>query len=232
MANAAIANLERDTPIVRRSLHDELVDRLRVLITEGELEPGHKVPEKALCERYGVSRTPMREALKVLAREELVELVPNRGATVTRLTVEDLDEVFPIMGVLEALAGELACRNIDEAGVAAIEEMHCEMVRCFEKRDLKGYFSSNQAIHEAISTAAGNPTLTSMQGSLAGRIRRARYLANMSDARWVEAVAEHEAMMVALREKNGQALGTILRTHLENKCATVKDAISRDGAGE
>ncbi len=228
MAEVARESLELERPIVRRSLHDELVERLRVLITEGELEPGVKVPEKALCDRYAVSRTPMREALKVLAREGLVELVPNRGATVTRLTVADLDEVFPIMGVLEALAGELACKNIDDAGVAKIERHHAQMAQCYEQRDLKGYFSSNQEIHEAISAAAGNPTLTGMQSALAGRIRRARYLANMSDARWEEAVAEHEAMLKALRERDGTRLGAILRTHLENKCATVKDAIGRD----
>ncbi|MEL7544592.1 MAG: GntR family transcriptional regulator, partial [Pseudomonadota bacterium] len=91
--------------IVRRSLHDELIERMRALITDGSLTPGEKVPEKALCAQFGVSRTPLREALKVLAHEGLVELIPNRGATVARLTVEDLDEVFPIMGALEALAG-------------------------------------------------------------------------------------------------------------------------------
>jgi len=230
MAELAQDSLELERPIRRRSLHDELVDRLRVLITEGELEPGKKVPEKALCERYQVSRTPLREALKVLAREGLVELVPNRGATVTKLTRADLDEFFPIMGALEALAGELACQNLTDAGLRDIEKAHAKMLACYARRDLKGYFASNQAIHELISVAAGNATLSGMQSALAGRIRRARYLANMSDVRWAEAVAEHEEMLDALRARDGAALGQILRRHLENKCATVKDAIGHDEA--
>ena len=227
LADPGLNNLVADRPIVRRSLHDELVERLRVLILEGELESGVKVPERALCERYGVSRTPLREALKVLAREGLVDLVPNRGATVTRLTVEDLDEVFPIMGALEALAGELACQHIEADRLREIERHHESMLGCYEARDLKGYFASNQAIHKLISAAAGNPTLTNMQKGLAGRVRRARYLANMSDVRWANAVAEHEAMLIALRARDGAALGRILREHLENKCSTVKEALQR-----
>ena len=109
-------NMTMDEAIVRRSLHDELVERLQRLIIEGELTPGEKVPEKELCERYNVSRTPMREALKVLASEGLVTLTPNRGSSVTAVTVEDLEEVFPVMGALEALSGELACRKDHRCG--------------------------------------------------------------------------------------------------------------------
>ena len=101
------------------SLHDELVERLRELIVESTLEPGVRVPERELCERFAVSRTPLREALKVLASEGLLELLPHRGAQVTRLTAADLDEMFPVMGALEALAGELACTWITEAEMAA-----------------------------------------------------------------------------------------------------------------
>ncbi|MEO0620390.1 MAG: GntR family transcriptional regulator [Pseudomonadota bacterium] len=225
-----VASPERLHPaaaqIVRRSLHDELIERMRALITDGSLAPGQKVPEKALCEQFGVSRTPLREALKVLAHEGLVELIPNRGATVARLTVEDLDEVFPIMGALEALAGELACTNIDDAALAEIERAHVQMIACYAAQDLDGYFSHNQAIHDAITHAAGNPMLAAMQSGLAGRVRRARYLANMSQERWAAAVAEHEEMLAALRKRDGTGLGRVLKRHLENKCATVKEALA------
>ena len=93
------------TQLKRRPLHEELTESLRKLIVSGELQPGRKVPEKELCELYGVSRTPLREALKVLATDGLVNLEPNRGAWVSRITVEELDELFPVMGALEALAG-------------------------------------------------------------------------------------------------------------------------------
>jgi DNA-binding GntR family transcriptional regulator len=106
--------------IPRRSLHDELTERLRRLITHGELSPGQKIREKALCLQFGVSRTPLREALKVLASEGIVTLRPNRGAVVSALTVEELEEVFPVMGALEALSGEIACRHITDQELEAI----------------------------------------------------------------------------------------------------------------
>src|ERR1700754_2536173 len=98
--------------IERRSLHAELVERVRALITVGELANGQKIPERALCQRFGVSRTPLREALKVLASEGVVTLRPNRGAVVNGLTAQELMHVFPVMGALEALAGELATQTI------------------------------------------------------------------------------------------------------------------------
>src|ERR1700685_2379658 len=100
--------------IVRRGLHYELAARLLDMIVDGELKPAQKVPEAELCERFGVSRTPMREALKVLAAEGLINLLPNRGAAVAKITQQEIEELFPIMGALEALAGELACAKMDD----------------------------------------------------------------------------------------------------------------------
>ena len=104
-------NMMTSDSIARRPLHEELAERLRDLISLGELQPGEKIPEKALCERFGVSRTPLREALKVLASAGTVTLRPNRGAVVSTLTREELDEVFPVMGSLEALAGKSLARK-------------------------------------------------------------------------------------------------------------------------
>lgn len=215
--------------IIRRTLHDELLERLRTLIIDGELAPGSKIPERELCDRFGVSRTPLREALKVLASENLVILTPNRGAQVSELTVSDLEEVFPVMGALEALAGEMACSAITEEEIAQIGQLHDEMVRKFEDRDLDAYFGLNQAIHERILQAARNPTLLSLHRGLAGRIRRARYLANMSAPRWEQAVAEHEEILSALKDRDGARLGGIMRRHLANKFATVKESLAKSG---
>ncbi len=107
-------------PISRASLHEELAVRLRKMIVEDELLPGTRIKEPELCERFAVSRTPLREAMKVLAPEGYVRLTPNRGATVAELTAEDLEEAFPVMGALEALAGELAARNATHAQIEAI----------------------------------------------------------------------------------------------------------------
>lgn len=223
------APLAKAQPIARVTLHDELVARLRDLIVEGELAPGARVPERTLCERFGVSRTPLREALKVLASEGLLDLLPNRGATVARLTPADLDEMFPVMGALEALAGELACARITDEQIAEVRALHYQMVLHYTRKELPQYFRLNQRIHELIMDAAGNAALTRMYQGLAGRIRRARYLANMSMARWDTAVEEHEAILLALSQRDAARLSRILKQHLQNKGETVKEALAADG---
>ena len=214
--------LDRVTSIKRPSLHEELTDRLRTMIVEGVLAAGEKVPERELCEKLGVSRTPMREALKVLAADGLLTLEPNRGARVRAMTLDDLEEVFPLMGALEALAGELACANMTDTQMTELRKTHELMLECFHKTDMSGYFRHNQRIHEIIMEAAGNSTLSSMYQSLAVRVRRARYLANMSSERWQQAVDEHEEIIAALDARDGQILGAILKRHLANKFATVR----------
>lgn len=206
----------------RRSLHLELAEAIQEMIVIGELPPGTKVPENQLCERFNVSRTPLREALKVLAAERLVVLEPNRGAWVSRITVADLEEVFPVMGAFEALAGELACRSITDEEIAEIRELHDKMVASYEQRNLQGYFDANQRIHEAILAAARNETLTLHYRSLATQIRRARYVANITDGRWKQAMEEHEEIMTCLENRDGERLADVLRRHLQNKLATVR----------
>ncbi len=196
---------------------------IRELIVTSQMPPGSKVPERELCDRYGVSRTPLREALKVLATEGLVALEANRGARVTQITREDLDEVFPVMGALEALAGELACRHITDDEIAAVRRLHDEMVGHFHAGRLKEYFAANELIHQSILAAARNKTLSTQYRTLSTRVRRARYVANMTTARWEQATAEHEAIITALEARDGGALSAILKQHLENKLTTVCD---------
>lgn len=208
-------------PLARRSLHEELVERLREILVEGELAAGQKVPERELCERLGVSRTPMREALKVLAVDGLITLIPNRGAVVKQLTGEDIEELFPVMGALEALSGELACSRITDAEIRRIEKTHDKMVGHFERSDLSRYFQCNRKIHELILEAARNQTLSSQYHSLAIRLRRARYMANMSSTRWSQAVREHEEILSALKARDGGLLAGILKQHLAGKFEAV-----------
>lgn len=207
------------------SLHETLVVRLRDLIVEGELEPGARISERLLCARFGISRTPLREALKVLASEGLVDLLPNRGARVVRLEDKDVEDMFEVMAALEALSGRLACARIGEPALAEIRALHYEMLAHYMRRRLPDYFRLNQAIHQAIVDAAENPVLKATYLSLNARIRRARYFANMSDERWAAAVAEHEAILSALTERDGEKLARILDAHLRNKSAVVRDSL-------
>lgn len=232
-SNVAASNLEvAPEPIARPSLHDQLVGRLRDMVIQGDLAPGTRIPERQLCERFHVSRTPLREALKVLASEGLLELLPNRGAVVSRLTVEDVEAMFPVMGALEALAGELATSRISDEGIAEVQALHYQMVLHHKRGELAPYFRLNQRIHEKILEAADNAVLTAQYRSLAGRIRRARYQANMSPERWASAVAEHEEIMNALVARDGRELGRVLKRHLKNKCETVKEALVQDRSVE
>jgi DNA-binding GntR family transcriptional regulator len=199
------------------------VERLRALITDGEILPGTKVPERELCERFGVSRTPLREALKVLASEGIVTLRPNRGAVVSTLTLEEIDEVYPVIAALEAVAGELACRFITPEELERVRTLHAQMLEHWRRQRLQPYFRTNQAIHEAILDATRNETLKSVYRGLSSRIKNARYLATMTPERWDLAVKEHEDILAALEQRRGEDLGRILRTHLFGKLETVRD---------
>jgi len=201
------------------SLHDEILARLRDYIVEGNIPDGGRVPERQLCAMFGISRTPLREALKVLASEGLVDLLPNRGARVRQLSEQDLSELFDVMGGLEALAGRLACENITDNEIAEIERLHYEMYGFYLGRDMPGYFRINQLIHQKIVEASRNETLLTTYANFAGRIRRIRYSANFARERdrWGEAMREHETILDALRRRSGSELSDILFRHLRNK---------------
>ena len=215
--------------LLRRSLHDELVSLVRDMIVEGELEPGARVPEQQLCARFGVSRTPLREALKVLASEGLLTLLPHRGARVAAISAEEIEELFPIMGAIEALAGELAAERISDGEIARIRDLHARMTEHYACGERTAYARLNEEIHDAIFAAAGNASLAQIYRQLMLRIRRVRFIARMSPARWQEAVEDHEAIVAALEARDGERLAAVLRAHVAHKAATVLEAL--DGAG-
>ena len=203
------------------SLHGEILSRLRDYVVEGNIAEGARIPERQLCEMFGISRTPLREALKVLAAEGLIDLLPNRGARVRQLSRRDLEELFEVMGGLESLAGRLACESITDEEIAEIERLHYEMYGHYLHRDMHNYFQVNQRIHEKIVEASRNETLRTTYANFAGRIRRVRYSANFARKRqrWAEAMREHEAILDALRRRAGSELSDILFHHLRNKRA-------------
>lgn len=213
-------------PIARHSLHEVVTDRVRDMITDGTFPPGTRLPERILCERLGISRTPLREAMKVLATEGLLEIAPNKGARVVGLTAEDVDELFPVMGALEALAGELAATRITDAEIAEIRALHYQMALHHTRGEHVPYAAINRDIHERILNAAGNPTLTAAYRNLSARIAGSRYTGNLSQARWDQAMAEHEEILSALEARDGPRLGEILKRHLHNKCGAVKEVLA------
>jgi DNA-binding GntR family transcriptional regulator len=217
---------------VQDSLHDGVLARLRAMIVEGELAPGAPVREREMCEKLAVSRTPLREALKVLAAERLLELRPNRGAVVLGLTERDVRDMFEVMEALEATAGRLACARASDADIAEIQALHWQMHAHYLRRELEPYFRLNQMIHARIVAATGNAVLQASYAALAGRIRNARYLANRwSSERWDAAMREHGLILDALTARNGARLSEILAAHLRGKAAAVLEHLQKAGDG-
>ena len=134
-------------PVNRRPLHDELVERIRDMIIEGQLAPLTRIHEGQLGDALGVSRTPLREALKFLASEGLLELVPGRGAIVRKLMPKDVRDMLDVLGAIETLGGRLACRNASDAEIAGLRRVHDEMIALYRARNRLEYYRRNQAIH-------------------------------------------------------------------------------------
>jgi DNA-binding GntR family transcriptional regulator len=212
-------------PIPRPSLHEQVAQRLRQMLLESRIAPGAKLNERELSEVLQVSRTPLREAIKMLAAEGLVELLPNRGAIAVRLTQADALHTFEVMAALEAQSGELAAERITDAELAEIQAMHYEMLAAYTRRDLPGYYRLNAAIHTAINAAAKNPVLTALYRQVNARLQALRFRSNQDEAKWHLAVKEHELMITALSQRNSAGLRALLLTHLDNKRQVVQEQL-------
>ncbi|BBK44674.1 GntR family transcriptional regulator [Allostella vacuolata] len=217
-------------PIVRQSLHEAVVGRVRDMITEGELAPGSRIHEGNLGRALGVSRTPLREALKFLASEGLIELVPTRGAVVRRLTAQDVQDALAVLGGLEAQAGRLVCARASDAELAEIRCLHERMMERYAARDRLPYFKLNQEIHSRILAASGNAVLAYVHGILQARLKRIRYIGNEAPDRWAGAVADHEAIMAALDRRDGEAAAAALAAHMEASWERVRDVVAEEPA--
>lgn len=211
--------------LARPALAVQLADALRDMILEGELPSGEKIKEKELTLRFGVSRTPLREAMKVLAAEGLIELIPNRGAIVTRYSGDELAEVFPVLAALERLAGELATERASDREIASIVSLTAELKAAAADNDRPLYFKVNQAIHRAILSAAGNDTLIKHHAAIASRVHRARYQANLRQTRWETALLEHEQIAEALKARDGVRLGILLSDHMMAKLSSILSVV-------
>lgn len=214
-----------------RLLHEAVTERLRERIVHGDLAPGAKLNERVLCEQLGSSRTPLREALKSLASEGLVALLPNRGAVVAPLDAKRIREIFELMGALEGLAGELACANAGEADIAEIRALHYQMLAHHARSERAQYFRYNQLIHIKLVEMGGNGVLAQTYRNLNAQVRRARYFANLSQERWDKAVQEHEAILDALVRRDAPRLKSLLREHLGNKLEAVMQAFAEEETG-
>ncbi|KQT13135.1 GntR family transcriptional regulator [Ramlibacter sp. Leaf400] len=214
--------------IPRAALHEQVAQRLRQMLVENRIPPGAKLNERELCAALNVSRTPLREAIKMLAAEGLVELVPNRGAIALALTEHDVANTFEVMAGLEALSGELAARRVTDEELAEIRALHFEMMAAYTRRDLSAYYSLNSRIHRAINAAAKNPVLTTTYNQVNARLQALRFRSNQDGAKWKHAVGEHEKMIEALSERDPAAMRDVLLAHLTHKRDAVLELLRED----
>lgn len=212
-------------PINRHSLHGALTERLRDMIIEGRLLPGTRINEGPLGKALGVSRTPMREAIKFIASEGLIELIPGRGAVIKALSQRDVREMLEVLCGLETLAARIGCRAATPSQIGAIETLHRQMMQCYERRDRLEYYKLNQAIHTGIVQLADNIFLAAQHGAIQARLKRIRFLGNAAPAKWDTAVAEHAIIMSTLLARDADGLSAILTEHLIRTWDRVQDSL-------
>lgn len=208
-------------------MHDELVVTVRDMILEGELAPGTRIPEVAICEDLGVSRTPLREALKVLASEGLVVLLPRRGSMVSEVSIDEISAVFEAMASFEALIGKLIVERATDTDIAEVDKMHEKMMAAHADGNRTSYFRQNQNIHFRLASLTHNPVLMNTYEAYSRKIMRGRSVANLDQVRWDESAREHEGIMEALRSRNAGLLAERMREHCDLTAKFVLDALSR-----
>lgn len=198
----------------RDGIHVRVRDRIKEMIVLGELAPGERINEKELCDIVGVSRTPIREALKVLAADGLVELLPNRGSKVTSPSSQEIKNLFSVIAALERLAVETVALEASAEQLAGLRALHDQMFDMFAKKERERYFDLNHRIHETIIHMAGNAELTRTHADLMTRARRPRFIAITSEGRWDESIKEHELIMTALELRDSRYAGEIVFRHV------------------
>lgn len=218
-----------DLARARTSLHGLIVPRLRAMILSGELPPTAPISEAELSRQFGVSRTPLREALKVLAAEGLVVLRAHRSPMVVGVDADAIAAIFETILPLEALAGRLATERADADGRARLADMHARLLALHAAGDRTGYFHLNRDFHLQFAALSGNKVLHATLADLLGKTMRARASANLDRSRWEQATDEHRQIVAAFAARRSAQVAALLVEHGERTAAAVLAALA-DGA--
>ncbi|KQW57688.1 MULTISPECIES: GntR family transcriptional regulator [unclassified Variovorax] len=209
--------------LVPNSLHDEVAATLREQIFDGTLAPGSFVDEVALCERLSISRTPLREALKVLTAEGLLRHEPRRGCFVNEVTERDLDEIFPVIALLEGRCAYEAARNASDAELNELDALHERLVRHARARRINDYYATNHIIHEAIIKLADNKWLAQVIGDLRKILKLARLQQLHAPGRLDQSLSEHLAVFAALKARDSEGADAAMRTHMTRQREALRE---------
>ena len=215
-----------------QNLPEAIFQKLRSLLVEGKIAPGSKLNERELAESLHVSRTPIREAIRRLAAEGLVELITNRGAIALQLSLEDVVHTFDVIAQLEGFSGELAANNISDAALSELEALQYEMMASYARRDLSSYYKLNLRIHHLINQAANNPILTRLFSQVNARIEALRFRSNQDGVKWEKAVEEHQEMLNALKARDSARMRKVMISHVQNKRDVVLQLLQSETQSE
>jgi DNA-binding GntR family transcriptional regulator len=202
------------TRIAPTALYQEVAERLRQRIFAHELTPGDWIDEQKLAEQYGISRTPLREALKVLASEGLVELKPRRGCYVTEISRQDLDDIFPLMAMLEGRCAGDATRKAQAADIAALNDIHEHLESAARDGRIEAFFEANQEFHLRIQELAGNRWLVSVIQDLRKVLKMSRLHSLSLEGRLQQSLSEHRAIMAAFMAGDATKAEALMHDHL------------------
>ncbi|NYT79319.1 GntR family transcriptional regulator [Alcaligenaceae bacterium] len=221
------------TRIVQQVLYLEVANRLRALIQAGELAAGEWVDEVRLTQEMGISRTPLREALKVLVSEGLVRLEPRRGCFVNQLSGRDLDDIFPLMAMLEGRCAFEAARKATDADLQQLEPLHDRLRQFAASGEVDKYYAANAVIHEAIQALADNRWLSDLIDGLRQVLSLSRHKSLALPGRVAQSCAEHLAIFAAIKARDPEAADTLTRAHLMRQLDALHvlakgDAVAQD----
>lgn len=209
--------------LVHNSLHERVADTLREEIFNGALAPGSFVDEVQMCERLQISRTPLREALKVLSAEGLVRHEPRRGCFVNEVTEQDLDEIFPVIALLEGRCAFEAARKACDADLDVLDTLHQQLQAHAQAKRIVDYYQTNYSIHEAIITLANNRWLAQVIGDLRKILKLARLQQLHAPGRLQQSLNEHLAVFAAIKARDGEGAEMAMRTHLTRQREALRE---------
>ncbi|MDQ8031091.1 MAG: GntR family transcriptional regulator [Bordetella sp.] len=213
-ALATLTSAPAATPIVRQALYLEVADRLRAMIRAQALKGGEWIDEVRLTGELGISRTPLREALKVLATEGLVRLEPRRGCFVNEVSVQDLEQIFPLMAMLEGRCAHEAAQRATDAQLAALAPLHEALQAHAQAGRIDAYYEANYQIHVAVQALADNRWLSDMVDGLRKVLSLFRHKSLSLPGRIQESCAEHLAIYAALKARDPEGAEALARKHL------------------
>jgi DNA-binding GntR family transcriptional regulator len=214
-----------------KSLHQEVTQRIREMIRTGVLRKGDRISEKELCRTMGISRTPLREALRMLSSEGLIDLIPHRGAYVAQPSMLDIREMFEVMAILEGTCARVAVERMTDNDLRKLENLHRKLEKFFEDKDHEKYMEVNHKLHSLLQEMTGNKVLNDLINSLRQKILLYRYRQIYQPDRFEASIREHRGLLDAFRRKDPVAAENLMKQHLVNQCESLKN-LYEDEAGQ